>query len=133
MSLFPSLLMSSSAFIAHGDFNGDGKVDLIAAGSPSIYQYPNYIFWGNGDGTFRDPVLVNTPSLLYLRQPPFFDYSIYAINKDGKSDILSTNETSVAPEVSQIAFGSRTETAHSPVSYTHLRAHETGRNLVCRL
>src|SRR5674476_1544508 len=22
---------------------------------------------------------------------------------------------------------------HSPVSYTHLRAHETGRNLVCRL
>src|SRR5674476_551557 len=23
--------------------------------------------------------------------------------------------------------------AHRPVSYTHLRAHETGRNLVCRL
>ena len=22
---------------------------------------------------------------------------------------------------------------HEPVSYTHLRAHETGRNLVCRL
>src|SRR5678810_1416030 len=22
---------------------------------------------------------------------------------------------------------------HNPVSYTHLRAHETGRNLVCRL
>ena len=22
---------------------------------------------------------------------------------------------------------------HDPVSYTHLRAHETGRNLVCRL
>jgi|SRR5665213_2130056 len=110
---FGTPLSATSAFIAHGDFNGDGKVDLIAAGSPSIYQYPNYIFWGNGDGTFRDPVLVNTPSLLYLRQPPFFDYSIYDINKDGKSDILSTNETSVAPEVSQIAFGSRTETAHS--------------------
>ena len=24
-------------------------------------------------------------------------------------------------------------TVHGPVSYTHLRAHETGRNLVCRL
>ena len=27
----------------------------------------------------------------------------------------------------------RLTVAHSPVSYTHLRAHETGRNLVCRL
>ena len=25
------------------------------------------------------------------------------------------------------------EIMQSPVSYTHLRAHETGRNLVCRL
>ena len=25
------------------------------------------------------------------------------------------------------------ELGHTPVSYTHLRAHETGRNLVCRL
>ena len=25
------------------------------------------------------------------------------------------------------------EEAQTPVSYTHLRAHETGRNLVCRL
>src|SRR5665213_4570337 len=25
------------------------------------------------------------------------------------------------------------DSAHAPVSYTHLRAHETGRNLVCRL
>src|SRR5674476_74884 len=33
------------------------------------------------------------------------------------------------------SFISRIENGHSdiPVSYTHLRAHETGRNLVCRL
>src|SRR5674476_1553638 len=27
----------------------------------------------------------------------------------------------------------RTDNPREPVSYTHLRAHETGRNLVCRL
>ena len=36
-----------------------------------------------------------------------------------------------------ISFGTSTAISHqigsSPVSYTHLRAHETGRNLVCRL
>src|SRR5678810_258274 len=29
--------------------------------------------------------------------------------------------------------GARARIAGAPVSYTHLRAHETGRNLVCRL
>ena len=31
------------------------------------------------------------------------------------------------------AFGSVTMSSKESVSYTHLRAHETGRNLVCRL
>ena len=34
-----------------------------------------------------------------------------------------------------MSFGlvSKSVTLNDPVSYTHLRAHETGRNLVCRL
>src|SRR5678809_1637984 len=34
---------------------------------------------------------------------------------------------------SRPARGRGRRTAPDPVSYTHLRAHETGRNLVCRL
>src|SRR5678809_31634 len=33
----------------------------------------------------------------------------------------------------QIRFEGRGVTPYESVSYTHLRAHETGRNLVCRL
>ena len=32
-----------------------------------------------------------------------------------------------------LAISNNKELLISPVSYTHLRAHETGRNLVCRL
>ena len=41
---------------------------------------------------------------------------------DNESDLLWINDGAQAPN--------RKSTA---VSYTHLRAHETGRNLVCRL
>src|SRR5674476_1614211 len=33
----------------------------------------------------------------------------------------------------KIMHGKRSPNLSTPVSYTHLRAHETGRNLVCRL
>src|SRR5665213_1127672 len=32
-----------------------------------------------------------------------------------------------------VSLGVRKRATSDPVSYTHLRAHETGRNLVCRL
>ena len=102
---FSTPIWPTDAHIVHGDFNGDGKVDLLAIGSAAIYQYQYYIFWGNGDGTFRDPVMVNTPSIIYPQQTPLYDYAIYDINKDGKSDVLSSTATSVAPSVSQITFG----------------------------
>ena len=38
---------------ATGDFNGDGKLDLIATGASGDHEYI-YIFFGNGDGTFRE-------------------------------------------------------------------------------
>jgi hypothetical protein len=102
---FSTPLSAAAAHIAHGDFNGDGKVDLLAIGSPGIYEYQYYIFWGNGDGTFRDPVMVNTPSITFPLQDPLYDSAIYDVNKDGKSDVLSSTAASVAPSVSQITFG----------------------------
>ena len=44
-------------------------------------------------------------------------------------NLLQLLVTFVGALLSGIAY----RKSHRPVSYTHLRAHETGRNLVCRL
>ena len=55
---FSTPLSSTNAHILHGDFKGDGKQDIIAIGSSSIYQYDSYILFGHGDGTFDPPLLI---------------------------------------------------------------------------
>jgi hypothetical protein len=81
-----SALSPTSAYvsIAHGDFNGDGKADLLAIGSPSPNTYAPYLLFGNGDGTFAEPVAVTATLPAQLT-----DAAIVDINNDGKSDILS--------------------------------------------
>jgi hypothetical protein len=42
-------------FFAAGDFNSDGKTDLIFSGLDSEYRPQFDVLWGNGDGTFQKP------------------------------------------------------------------------------
>jgi hypothetical protein len=44
-----------------GDFNSDGKTDLVANYSVSFSQTKTYLYLGNGDGTFRAKKIVNLP------------------------------------------------------------------------
>jgi hypothetical protein len=79
---------AGNAQIVHGDFNGDGKQDLLAIGESGVYQYNSYILFGNGDGTFATPQLVPNTNV----QLPTFDImAVYDINQDGRDDIMTTD------------------------------------------
>ncbi len=66
-----------------GDFNGDGKLDLVygVTGSPDALA----VQFGNGDGTFQAPVLTSI-----LEVTPF-SISVADFNGDGKLDVADTD------------------------------------------
>jgi Bacterial Ig-like domain (group 3)/FG-GAP-like repeat len=71
-----------------GDFNGDGKMDLLAtaAGSPASY----FVYRGNGNGTFTAASPLNSSALLTYGNVTVADF-----NHDGKSDIASLDYESL--------------------------------------
>jgi uncharacterized protein (TIGR03437 family) len=76
--------------IAAGDFNGDGKQDLVVG-----YGFSDavYVLLGNGDGTFRTPVLYTVGGVVN-------SVAVADIDRDGKLDIVFAGAgigTSVKP------------------------------------
>jgi uncharacterized repeat protein (TIGR01451 family) len=72
-------------WIALGDFNGDGKVDLAMATSDSKLG----IFLGNGDATFQTPVSITLPA-------PASQILVADFNGDGIADLLAICSTSAS-------------------------------------
>jgi hypothetical protein len=75
--------------LAAGDFNGDGRLDLVAA---SIFDKDINVLLGNGDGTFKAPVSYPTPSNAWSS-------AIADFNKDGKLDIAVANSSTAAVSI----------------------------------
>ena len=77
------------AFIASGDFNHDGKIDIVVTGSNNNYGTANLaganVFLGNGDGTFQSPAVYSTngASESWVGVGDF--------NGDGNSDLAVAN------------------------------------------
>jgi FG-GAP-like repeat/Abnormal spindle-like microcephaly-assoc'd, ASPM-SPD-2-Hydin len=73
---------SSDMFLAVGDFNGDGKLDLAVAYQNNFDVIA--IVLGNGDGSFQAPVTYNTGAP--LGNGPF-GVAVGDFNGDGKLDL----------------------------------------------
>jgi FG-GAP-like repeat/FG-GAP repeat len=75
--------LDGASALGGGDFNGDGKEDLVLVG-PNLQAA---IYLGNGDGTFSSG---STYSLGSPEQPSF-GIAIADFNRDGKPDIAAEN------------------------------------------
>jgi len=77
---------NSVTHIYTGDFDGDGKADLMLGGNNSNGE----VLYGNGDGTFTPPL-----SLQGFTVTGFSETSIGDFNRDHRSDAVITNYNSL--------------------------------------
>src|SRR5215472_13944906 len=98
--------ITGQASFTVGDFNGDGKADVIFINSAGAS-----IFLGNGDGTLQPPVLLNQNIASGYSAGPSGDF-----NGDGKLDLLLVAPGT--PGAIDILFGNGDGTFQAPVSYS---------------
>jgi hypothetical protein len=107
--------------LTSGDFNNDGKVDLVAG---DVTHNDLVMLLGNGDGTLKPPVIYHlTAAPYYLLANDF--------NRDGKLDIATVNP--YAANIS-ILLGKGDGSFELPVNYavgrfpSHIRAADFNRD-----
>ncbi len=88
--------------LATGDFNGDGKLDLVVTG---------YVLLGNGDGTFQSAISYAGPNSTSLT-----DVTVADFNKDGKMDLAVTGANFGTRQLA-IFLGNGDGTFQAPTSF----------------
>src|SRR5439155_520308 len=100
----PGLVQSPAV----GDFNGDGKLDVVAViqGTSAVS-----IFLGHGDGTFAAPIQYPTGPMLL--SPPYHNVLAGDFNGDGKLDLAVATDNGIA-----ILFGNGDGTFQGHIEYS---------------
>jgi hypothetical protein len=110
-SFQPPLTYSlESAFpisVAVGDFNGDGKLDVVTANDAG---FSVTVLLGNGDGSFQSPVQYAVPASSFVAVADF--------NRDGVLDLVTTGFTSDSPRyVASVLLGKGDGSFAPPLAY----------------
>ncbi|HBB89844.1 MAG TPA: hypothetical protein DC047_19745 [Blastocatellia bacterium] len=107
--------------VASGDFNGDGKADLVGS---DVTHSELVLLLGNGDGTLRAPATYHLAAAAYYLNANDF-------NRDGKLDLATANQYDA--NIS-IFFGKGDGSFEAPVNYpvgrfpTQIRAADFNRD-----
>jgi FG-GAP-like repeat/Abnormal spindle-like microcephaly-assoc'd, ASPM-SPD-2-Hydin/FG-GAP repeat len=96
-------------FVTVGDFNGDGNLDLLALSYSNPCKCIS-VFFGNGDGTFQDPVITE-PSFSVLT------VGVGDFNGDGKLDLATAGNVGAQRYVN-ILLGNGDGTFTQGATYT---------------
>jgi hypothetical protein len=86
---------STVSTVAVGDFNGDGKQDVVAGSTPLV------VFYGNGDGSLQ------TPQTLQATATPYSNFATGDFNHDGFTDIAYLASTASSSSL-QVLLGTST-------------------------
>ena len=100
-------VVASPISVAVGDFNGDGKLDIVAACGSSDAQVS--VLLGNGDGTFK-------PFVSTTAGPGGNSIAVADFNGDGKLDVAISDNLELTEGV-DILLGNGDGTFKAPVTY----------------
>src|SRR5258708_7643290 len=101
-------VVSAVSFVAVGDFNGDGKLDLVVINGHSYQGGTVSVLLGNGDGTFQAAQTV-APAAEALAVGDF--------NRDGNLDLAVISSSSYWGGTVSVLLGNGDGTFESPLSF----------------
>ncbi len=77
--------------VTTGDFDGDGKADVLVSSQPALQSSFSYsTILGKGDGAFESPLGSATIPFIALGSSPLPKPVVADINGDGKSDLIQS-------------------------------------------